>query len=225
MFDGNRMDFAARERAFEDRAVAWLQQTFGDDIVHARADLDETTYHIHAVLVPRAVVKVNGATRRMLQPSIHPLIEDYEKLQDSVGAWFSAIGLARGEKRAEAIREAAAKGDPIPKKRHHCRPSDWRRRQEAEVIRQRAEVEAREAATAETAAALDARRADLAHHEERLAAEDARLSAVAATRRAEAGRLDHRVEAVVARETVADERMAEADAVLAVAEGARRGRL
>ncbi len=222
-FDGNRMVFDARETMFEERAVAWLTENFGDDIVHARADRDETTYHIHAVLVPRAAVKVNGATRRMLQPSIHPLIEDYEKLQDSVGAWFSAIGLARGEQRAKAIREAAAKGDPIPATRHHCRPRDWRRQKEAEAIRQRAEVEAREVAAEAEAASLEARRADLVQHEERLAAEDARLGAVATTQREEAGRLGEREEAVVARETVAAERMAEAEAVLAVAEGLGAG--
>ncbi|WP_222435292.1 plasmid recombination protein [Puniceibacterium confluentis] len=26
---------------------------FGEDLVHARADFDKTTYHIHAVIVPK----------------------------------------------------------------------------------------------------------------------------------------------------------------------------
>lgn len=50
--DNDDIDFEAREKLFEERAVAWLQETFGDDVIHARADLDETTYHIHAVIAP-----------------------------------------------------------------------------------------------------------------------------------------------------------------------------
>ncbi|NVJ64753.1 MAG: Pre (Mob) type recombination enzyme, partial [Flavobacteriaceae bacterium] len=41
-----------REELFEAHAKEWLINNFGDQCVHARADLDETTYHIHAVIVP-----------------------------------------------------------------------------------------------------------------------------------------------------------------------------
>ncbi|OOY16181.1 plasmid recombination protein [Thioclava sp. DLFJ4-1] len=133
-----------REKQFETRAKEWLLENFGDDCVHARADLDETTYHIHAVIVPRAVTK-DG--RRMLQPAVHPLIRNYEEAQNNVGAWFAEIGLRRGKRRKQAlraalehnkkVREARANGvdDPgteisLPKHRDHMSPRKWRERQE-----------------------------------------------------------------------------------------------
>lgn len=64
-----------REQAFEDLAVEWLAYNFGADCVHARCDRDEKAYHIHAVIVPRAT---DRSGRRVLQPSIHPMIKDYE---------------------------------------------------------------------------------------------------------------------------------------------------
>jgi len=84
-FDGE--DGNAREEAFQERAKARLLRNLGDDVIHARADRDEQAYHIHAVIMPRATVvmdKPNSkvavvtATRQMLQPSIHPIIEDYK---------------------------------------------------------------------------------------------------------------------------------------------------
>ena len=87
-----------REDQFQALAVEWLVKEFGDDCVHARAHRDEDAFHIHAVIVPRTRLK-DG--RRMLQPSKHPAIRQYEDGQDSVGAWFAAaqIGLTRGERR------------------------------------------------------------------------------------------------------------------------------
>ncbi|MFC3614531.1 plasmid recombination protein, partial [Lutimaribacter marinistellae] len=68
-----------REELFGELARVWLIKSFGDDVIHARADRDEVAYHIHAVIMPRATVeiakpkakvKTASATRRMLQPSI-----------------------------------------------------------------------------------------------------------------------------------------------------------
>lgn len=140
-------DGPTREKQFEERAKAWLLETFGDDCVHARADLDETTYHIHAVIIPRAVTK-DG--RRMLQPAVHPLIRHYEKAQNDVGKWFAEIGLRRGERRKQAlrdalehnrmVREARADGvvDPgaeieLPEYRDHVSTRKWRKKQEIEL--------------------------------------------------------------------------------------------
>ncbi|WP_282151439.1 hypothetical protein [Ruegeria atlantica] len=45
----------------------------------------------------------------MLQPSVHALIEDYEKAQDSVGDWFAELGLKqRGAQEGIARRGASA---------------------------------------------------------------------------------------------------------------------
>ncbi|WP_375688494.1 hypothetical protein [Pseudooceanicola sp. LIPI14-2-Ac024] len=146
----------SRTEHFEDLAKQWLFEHFGDDVVHARADLDETTYHVHAVILPRAVTK-DG--RRVLQPSKHAMIEDYEAAQDSVGAWFAQAGLVRGERRAEKIRDAIEhnarlrKDDPsgkdvrpvdVPKKRRHVSPRDWRRRQERKLAERECKLTSRE---------------------------------------------------------------------------------
>ncbi|OWY03752.1 hypothetical protein B6V75_10045 [Thioclava sp. F1Mire-8] len=162
-----------REMQFETRAKEWLLTNFGDDCVHARADLDETAYHIHAVIVPRAVTK-DG--RRMLQPAVHPLIRNYEKAQDSVGEWFAGIGLQRGERRKQALREALkhnrkvrdarAKGvtDPgteiaLPKHREHVSPRKWRESQEIELAtRDKAVKQSEKTLAAEKSALADQER-------------------------------------------------------------------
>lgn len=149
-----------REARFETCAVDWLKTTFGDDVIHARADHDEAAYHIHAVILPRSVTMDD---RQMLQPSAHPVIEDYEFAQDSVGAWFGQIGLVRGERRAKAIREARANGETPSPKRHHARTAQWRAneelrlKQKAEALElQSEEVEAREAEADTVLAVADA---------------------------------------------------------------------
>ncbi len=65
----------ALEAQFEKRAVTWLRETFDADVIHARADHDEATFHIHAIIMP--VVKTRDG-RRMLQPSKHEVIKHYE---------------------------------------------------------------------------------------------------------------------------------------------------
>jgi hypothetical protein len=151
-----------REKAFGEYAVAWLKEHFGDDVIHARADQDEAAYHIHAVIMPRAKVEfakpkaktpTASATRWMLQPSIHPLIEDYEAAQDSVGQWFADLGLVRGERRAAAIKQARANGTTPPKRRYHAKTWKWRAEQEQRIL-------AEKKALAERTAHVDAREAE-----------------------------------------------------------------
>ena len=134
----------SREELFEERAVAWLRDNFGDDVIHARADLDEQAYHIHAVIMPRATVRKYGTECRVLQPSIHPLIKDYEAAQDRVGEWFSEIGLRRGEKRKQAIRDALNDGRNPPINPRHVRPAEWRAKEEKRLAKKAAELETRE---------------------------------------------------------------------------------
>ncbi|MBN9675957.1 plasmid recombination protein [Salipiger bermudensis] len=164
----------ARERRFEDLAVAWLRENFGDDVIHARADLDEQAFHIHAVIMPRATVQKYGKKCAVLQPSVHPLIKDYEAAQDSVGAWFSEIGLVRGERRKQAIRDALNDGRTPPAKRRHVRPAEWRAREERRL--------------AEKAASLEVRERDVAAREEDAEAVLAYADAVSAGEIDESGR-------------------------------------
>ena len=84
------------------------------------------------------------ATRRMLQPSKHNVIESYEHGQDSVGAAFSHLMLTRGERRAAAIREARTAGEEPPKRRFHARTSEWRAAQELAIATREAAVGVRE---------------------------------------------------------------------------------
>ena len=134
----------SREELFEERAVAWLRDNFGEDVIYARADLDEQAYHIHAVIMPRATVRKYGTECRVLQPSIHPFIKDYEAAQDSVGEWFSEIGLVRGEKRKQAIRDALNDGRTPPISPLHVRPAEWRAKEEKRLAEKAAEVGTRE---------------------------------------------------------------------------------
>ncbi|MGC0222776.1 plasmid recombination protein [Pseudooceanicola nitratireducens] len=189
--------FPTRAQSFEIYAKQWLLKHFGDDCVHARSDHDEEAFHIHAIIMPRATTK-DG--RRVLQPSVHPIIRHYEKAQDEAGIWFSQMGLTRGERRKQAfcdavahnkkVREAEALGDenpgktvPLPKYRLHVTPRKYRQRKECEF--------------AAASKALDARAAELKDREAGLA---------------------KREEAVVARE-------ADADAVLDLASDVAEGRL
>ena len=146
-----------REAEFEACALKWLRDSFGDDVVHARCDRDETTYHIHAVVMPEKTVEMTRtdkktgetkviATRRMLEPSKHKVIESYEYGQDTVGAAFSHLMLTRGERRAAAIRAARETGDEPPKRRHHVRTAEWRAQQELILAERETAVGAREAA-------------------------------------------------------------------------------
>ncbi|CUH36620.1 Plasmid recombination enzyme [Jannaschia seosinensis] len=157
-----------REKAFGELAKAWLIENFREDVIHARADRDEAAYHIHAVIMPRATVEIAKpkakvptatATRRMLQPSIHPLIKDYEAAQDSVGQWFADLGLVRGERRAKEIRQARENGEKPPKRRYHAKTWKWRVEEE---LRLKAEAKALEAEKA----ALEQRTADVAERED-----------------------------------------------------------
>jgi hypothetical protein len=118
--DGSPDPFAAagavgRAHAFEQCAVEWLTTRFGADVIHARADHDETAYHIHAVILPRAEkVSARRGRQKTIQPSVHPLIADYEAAQDDVGAFFAAVGLRRGDRTAAARRAAHVAGLPLP---------------------------------------------------------------------------------------------------------------
>ncbi len=104
------------------RAVRWLKGSFGDDVVHARVDLDETACHVHAVIFPRVTKTLERCgTQMMLQPPIHPLIKDYEKAQDSVGTAFADLGL----KRVRKTPRSAGRSRPLS---IGCRPSASTRR-------------------------------------------------------------------------------------------------
>lgn len=192
----------ARAQAFEDAAKDWLLENFGEDVVHARADLDEQAFHIHAVIVPKVQVDLNGTKRWMLQPSKHDLIKDYEASQDSVGKHFAPLGLMRGERRAEAVRKARQNGDEPPAYRQHVRTADWRESEDTRIFETCSELDKR-------AKALAGDEADLEQRQDAIAA---RESAVVL-----------RESATADRERVAATKEQEAEAVLAIGQGLAAG--
>lgn len=165
------LDGRSLQDRFETTAVRWLQENFGQSVIHARADLDEATYHIHAVIMP--VAEKEGG-RAMLEPSAHPFIKDYERLQDSLGDAFRELGLVRGERRAERTRQAVRKvraGETveIPKKRKHIPTRQWREEETVRLVQQaerQGEVAAEQAA-AEAQLKAEAARLETQREEQR----------------------------------------------------------
>lgn len=184
-----------REKHFEDLAIGWLTYNFGEDVVHARADRDEKTYHIHAVILPRGE---DQHGRSMLIPSKHDAIRSYEHAQDIAGIWFAQAGLVRGEARAFASRQAKAAGMKGPDPVNHKPTWKWRQEVATELWSERIELNAR-------SSDLDARETALVEAESAVNADTAKVQA--------------RSDAVGARETAAQDMADEADTVLAAAEG------
>jgi len=135
---------------FRDRAVAFLQECFGETCVHARIDMDEEAPHVHFVLAPwHEKFSASRGRQQLLQPSSHPLIASYELAQDVVADFFADLGILRGECRAEAIRQAKADALPLPSQPVHIPPADWRRQQALDLAKTRKAVEAEKATVSE----------------------------------------------------------------------------
>jgi hypothetical protein len=207
---------AEREAQFKAHAVEWLQTRFGEAVIHAHADHDETTCHIHAIIMPRHE-KTSGrrGLQRLLQPSSHPLLKNYEAAQDDAGAFFGKIGLKRGARGAAARRlvleanrearkvakETGAKPvlQGVPTMREHVPTPVWYA-QEVRRLKDLAEVlVARDAEVVEKQTRADAAKAE------------AQASNDIAKRREEA--LERREEDVVAREREVEDVVVIAQAV------------
>ncbi|MCC5972309.1 MAG: plasmid recombination protein [Pararhodobacter sp.] len=135
---------------FQNRAVAFLQECYGDICVHARIDMDEEAPHVHFVLAPwHEKISASRGRQQLLQPSSHPLIASYELAQDVVADFFADLGILRGERRAEAIRQARADALPLPSQPVHIPPADWRRQQALNLAKARKAVEAEKATVSE----------------------------------------------------------------------------
>ena len=136
--------------AFRARGVAFLTECFGETCVHARIDCDEEALHFHFVLAPwHEKHSASRGRQRLLQPSSHPLIRDYERAQDVVAEYFADLGIARGHRHAAARREAKARGEALPPRPRHVPPAVWRARQQQSLVEAMAEAAAREAAVVE----------------------------------------------------------------------------
>lgn len=215
----------SRVQLFERHAVAWLKDRFGDAVGHARADHDEMTYHIHAIVAPWVEkTSARRGTQRLLQPSSIPILADYEKAQDDVGKHFYPIGLKRGEKTKAAIREiiaeiakregqrvdlegtgrpvppklAKAEDPPIPPMKKHVPTPVWWAEEKKRLAAEKKRLAAEEKQLAAEKKRLDS--------EEKRLRDEARRAAIAEVRMRE-------------REARVAEREEEATATVAIAEG------
>ena len=119
---------------FRKAAMTFLKRHFPDgQLRYASAHADEEAYHIHFVVaVWRERITANRGRQILLQASMNPLLSRYEHAQDLAGEAFADLGIIRGERRAEARRIAKAAGAPLPEKRLHVPPSEWRAEQIAQ---------------------------------------------------------------------------------------------
>lgn len=141
-----------RIEEFRQTAMSFLLQSFPDgQLRYASLHMDEEALHIHFVVaVWTEKPSANRGQQILLQPSENPLLRNYELAQDMAGAAFAKIGITRGERRAEARRQARAEGKPLEKKRRHVPPSEWRaeERRKAQEEKKRLLGAAEEAAKA-----------------------------------------------------------------------------
>jgi len=124
---------AEKVAAFKKAAMEFLLEHFPEgQLRYANAHHDEEAFHIHFVTaVWTEKVTANRGRQVLLQASLNPLLKNYEHAQDLAGAAFAPLGIARGERRAEARRVAKEAGGNVPKKRRHVPPSEWRADQQA----------------------------------------------------------------------------------------------
>ncbi|SES21882.1 hypothetical protein SAMN04490244_107168 [Tranquillimonas rosea] len=160
----------AKIEAFEKATLAFFDEYFPGSVRHLRMDLDEETPHFHAVIFETAekTNKTRG-TQRLIQPSAHPLLADYELLQDVAGEHYASIGLARGQKRAQEVREAKESELPLPDAVRHVSPREYRngraraiRAKELGVKQQERDLDLREANVFLDEVTADAKRAGAA---------------------------------------------------------------
>lgn len=124
---------AEKVAAFKKAAMDFLLKHFPEgQLRYANAHHDEEAFHIHFVAaVWTEKVTANRGQQVLLQASLNPLLKNYEHAQDLAGEAFAPLGIARGERRAEARRVAKETGKDVPKKRRHIPPSEWRADQQA----------------------------------------------------------------------------------------------
>jgi hypothetical protein len=141
-----------RVAAFQQRALDFLHTHFPDDqLREVSCHQDEEAFHVHfTVAVWVEKVSENRGRQRLLQPSANPLLTNYEHAQDLAGEAFLDLGIHRGERRAQAAREAKTAGLEGPDTRAHVPPSQWRKDQRLKALQDADRIKRRAADQAET---------------------------------------------------------------------------
>jgi hypothetical protein len=101
-YDRERLNPWVRE------SVKWLKKEFGEDAVHISTHLDETTPHIHAVIVPTYDKKTKRRTVKQISHHKHPAfaaLNSYEDLHDRYAEAVQHLDIQRGDKLPEALKK------------------------------------------------------------------------------------------------------------------------
>jgi hypothetical protein len=101
-FDRDRLNPWIRE------SVKWLKKEFGDDAVHISTHLDETTPHLHAVIVPTYDKKTKRRTVKQVSHHKHPAfasLNSYEDLHDKYAAAVQHLDIQRGDRLPDELRK------------------------------------------------------------------------------------------------------------------------
>lgn len=98
---------ARRVKVWTLASMAWLRQEFGYDLVHVALHVDETTPHLHAVIVPTYEKHTKRRTSRQVSHHKHPAFageNSYEACHDRYAAAVHDLGIARGERTPEGAK-------------------------------------------------------------------------------------------------------------------------
>jgi hypothetical protein len=148
-------------------AIAFVRKEWGPALRYVRIDFDEDGPHLHAVAAPWVKAKTpNGAEQKVMVPRLYGASQDLEKGQDRAGEAFAHLGIVRGERHAEARRQAKAEGREPEPKRGHVPPRRWRQQMaEKEARLEKQAEELREAAAKVAVSATVVRSARLTAEE------------------------------------------------------------
>lgn len=94
-------------KAWATASVRWLRKEFGEDLVHVALHRDETTVHLHAVVVPTYERTTKRGTKRQVSHHQHPAFSgqfSYQGLQDRYGEAVADLGILRGERAPDDVR-------------------------------------------------------------------------------------------------------------------------
>lgn len=141
-------------------SVGWLQDTFGEDVVHVSLHMDEKTPHIHAKVVPitQRTTK-RGTVVRQVSHHGHPAFRgrrSYARLLSSYAAAVEPLGLERGDEAPEGARADARTA------------RQWTADQARAVARDRAKVDQERSFVDHSAQIIEQQRLDLIRTREEL---------------------------------------------------------
>lgn len=91
-------EFQDKLDAWQDATMKWFKKKYGDNVVQAELHLDETTPHIHLMIVP--IMEKNGQNVLCAKDMFAP--KELNKNQTEYAKAMEGFGLVRGQERSES---------------------------------------------------------------------------------------------------------------------------